>query len=235
MARALSPVYSIIRGSVAGLTYLSNQYHQIVVRARTAPVQPGTPLQSAIKTAFSGAESAWLNESDGIRTNWQLYADGTSYKGPIGDYTVPGRLMYTAVQGLRNFINSLYGAALPANSAAPTTPGWHTLSNVHSVPPGGVGTGIGVSFGTPLGLQATKVYYEISPAFNPTRNRYKGPWNTGQSNVTASIPAGTTGIISILNLVVGLVYFVRIRAITATGPYRISIETIVRCVAVTVV
>lgn len=234
MARFLSTVYSGIRGSVGGLTYLANQYHQLIVRARTAPVQPNTPLQSAIKTAFSGAEAQWLALSIGERANWDLYAIQTPYTGPLGNYYVPGRIMATGILALRNFLNAVYAAALPVTNTAPITAGWWLLSNVHEVPPAGPGTGIGVSFGTPAGLTGTVVYYEISPAFNSTRLRYKGPWNTGQSDHTAVIPAGTTGIISILNLVAGNIYFLRIRAISALGPYKISRETIVRCTAVVV-
>lgn len=235
MARFLSTVYSGIRGSVGGLTYLANQYHQLIVRARTAPVQPNTPLQSAIKTAFSGAEAQWLALSEAQRAAWDLYSIQTPYSGPLGNYVVTGRIMATAILSLRNFLNGVYAAALPLTNTAPATSGWLNLTNVHSVPPAGPGTGVGVSFGTPAGLQSVVVYYEISPAFENTRNRYKGPWNTSQSDHTAVIPPSTTGVISILNLLVDKVYFVRIRAIFATGPYKISRETIIRCTAVTVV
>jgi len=187
-----------------------------------------------MKTAFSGAQAQWLALTDAQRANWDLYAIQTPYSGPLGNYFVPGRIIATAILSLRNFLNGVYAAGLPVANIAPGLGGWLNLTNVHEVPPGLPGTGIGVSFGTPSGLQSTMVYYEISPAFMPTRLRYKGPWNTGQSDHTAAIPPSTTGILSIVNLIEGMIYFVRIRAIFTTSPYKISREAIIRCTAVTI-
>jgi hypothetical protein len=234
MARFLSQVYVVVRGSVGGITYLANQYHQLVARARTSPVQPNTPLQSAIKSAFSGAEATWLTLTAAEMSAWDVYAQGTSYKGPLNDYTVPGRLIFIAIQGFRNYMNGSYAAALPASNVAPGTLGWLNLTNVHSVPPAGPGTGVAVSIGTPPGLVGTRIFSEISPGFSPSRNRYKGPWVPGSSKISANIPGGTSGLVEYIGLVAGQVYFVRIRGIFSAGPYRISASFIVRCVAVTV-
>lgn len=233
MARALSHLHSIIRGSIAGVTYLANQYHQIVIRQRTAPVQPNTDLQTSIRSAMTGANDGWLALTDAQRTAWDLYADGLLWPGPLGPYTVTGRLCMMAMKMLRLFI-FWNGYAVPAgpDTAPPMLLGFYNLANVKATTfSPAASTGVAVTF-TPEAAVDACVIVEISPPFQPSRKRYKGPWDTSRTQaVVAGAPASY--IMNFSDLNVDAIYFLRVRAVADDAPGRVSPEFVVRAVAVT--
>lgn len=233
MARVLSHLHSIMRGSIAGVTYFANQYHQILIRARTAPVQPNTPQQTLIRSAMTGANDGWIQLTTGEHTAWANYAMLTQWPGPLGPYTITGRLCYIAMKALRLFITTA-GYAIPSGpdtAPAPLT-GFYNLKNVSCaafVVPGQ--TGIAVSLATEVAQDAC-VLYELSPPMPPTRFRFKGPWDTSLNQAHIHVK-NTVPIINFVNLAPDSAYFVRVKAVADDAPGRVSPEFIIRCLSVT--
>lgn len=230
----LSQVYTIARGSVGGITYTANQFHQLIARARTSPVNPQTALQTAVRSAFSGAETRWKALTDRDRTDWDIYAAATPRQNPLGPITLTGRLFMRGVIGLREFMVGTLGTIFTGSDLAPATPGMLNISNVVAIPPAGPSTGVSIAWTNPLANPDINVFCQVSGAFEPTRQFYKGPWDTAK-NTAAATPAGAGGFKEFLGLVADKAYFMRIRAIIDVGPHKISEDFIVRMIAVTVV
>lgn len=234
MARGLSLVWSILRGSTGGLTYFSNQYHQIVVRARTAPVQPNTGLQTAIRSAMSGASIRWKDILTPIlRSAWDLYAQTCEYSGPVGPYKVPGRQLYIAGRGMSDFMLVQSGLAVLPSDVVPSEPGFYVLDNVHSVDPTVPATGFDIEVNN-YGSHAIAIMAQVSAPYNPTRNRFKGPWDTSK-NKYQLLATSTAGTLAFTGLILGMAYFWRVRAIVNDGGNAITTEWFGRHIAATTV
>lgn len=83
----LSPVYSSVSGSVAGLTYAHNQ-GGLYVRARRVPTNPNTEPQQAIRSAVAFLTDAWTNSlTSGQKDSWELYAFNTPTLNRLGILT----------------------------------------------------------------------------------------------------------------------------------------------------
>lgn len=232
MARILSSPWSIIRGSIAGTTYFANQFHQIVARARTAPVQPGTLFQAIARSAINGAESAWAGTPKANQDDWDLYAAQTPFSGPLGPYTVPGRQMFIAGRALKLYIDRrTLAIATFDETAPPVMAGFLNIQPSVSVP---VGPGTGIALSVIADASSpTLVMVQVSAAFTKERNRYKGPWDNAKS-VAAVIPAAATVLLEILGLHDGGIYFTRAKAVADDAPERISAEFFSRHIAVTI-
>lgn len=230
MARILSSPWSIIRGSIAGTTYLSNQFHPIIARARTAPVQPMTEFQTNIRSSMAAATNVWDTLTPPVQLGWDLYGSATQWPGPLGTYTVPGRQIFMAGRTLQEYVN-LRALCIPTFVTDPPAPmiGFYNLKSVGCVAPTGPGTGVAVAFTTEA-AQDGLIFAEVSPPFSTSRKRYKGPWNSSTAQAQV-FPANTSGTLEFLGLVDGCVYFVRIKAVADDASPRISPEYIVRCVA----
>lgn len=229
----LSQVYTIARGSVGGITYTANQYHQLIARARTSPVNPGSSLQTAIRSAFSGAETLWKALTDTQRQNWQQYASMTPRQNPLGPITLTGRAFMRGVIALREYMAAELGVVFTDDDTAPMTPGMLNLTGVKAIAPGAGITGCAITWTNPLGNPAIFNLVQISQAFEPTRNFFKGPWDTPK-NEGATTAAGAAGIQEFVGLEVDKAYFMRVRGIIEVGPHKISEDFIVRMIAVTV-
>lgn len=233
MARALSQVYTIIRGSVGGLTYLANQFHQIVVRARTAPVNPATSQQTIIRSAFSAAAQAWKEATPAERISWGTYAHSCIFTGPLGDYTIPGRSIMMAGFTAATYLNE---TGLIVNTPADTPPiqtGFANFGTIKTIPPVvPSSTGIGISIGNP-NPSDLGVLLNVSLGFHPSRNFYKGPWDLSLLDGLSIAPT-TTGTIEISGLETGLKYFFRLKGVEIDGPHRITTEYFGSAIAVDV-
>jgi hypothetical protein len=151
------------------------------------------------------------------RAEWDAYALSCIYSGPEGDYTIPGRLLFTAARGLVDYINNLGLAVVPTGLKAPPETGFYTLADVKSIsPPLTVGTGFTLSVQN-YGVHQVVAFAEVSNPQNLTRNRMKGPWNTSITQALL-IPAASAGLIPVLDLVADKRYFWRLRAVTADTP-----------------
>lgn len=221
-----------MRGSIAGVTYLSNQYHQIVSRARTAPVQPNTPFQTTIRGAYTNSSAAWALLSPEDREAWHHYAQTCLWPGPLGDYTVPGRQIFMAGRTLQMYVHNR-GLAKPEFVVTPpVTPGFLTPSNINMtdfLPPGETGCALTIAADY---IDNTLVFVQRSQAFNPTRMRYKGPF-WGMHDQAAIPPSGTTVTITFTGLEEGKAYFFRVKCVADAASPRISPAYYLRGIAVT--
>lgn len=230
MAKILSQIDSIRRGSVGGITYSANQWHQIIARARTAPVDPSTVNQGIIRSAMSFISSLWTNLSDEQRTAWDNYAETCVYSGPLGQYTITGRLMAMAALILPMYCNSRELIELVASAIPPVLPGFFTPGPINVIPyAGDPGIGIGLSIGNTTGEDGV-AFVERSFAFNPSRNRFKGPFLSGPAQAV-DLPDETSAALYFTGLAKDFVYFTYVRTFTKVAPFRISASYIFRHVA----
>lgn len=239
MAYAVSLLHSLIRGSTGGLTYFSNQFHQICVRARTSPVQPNTPFQSGIKTAFDYADSQWTALSDADRALWENYAATCVYQGPAGPYTVPARQLFIGTLGLANYINGVFPAFFLRTTIPPLVNGFYNPGpfTVESYSGGSQGIDLGVF--TPAD-EWSVIVVDTSIGFDATRLRYKGPWVSSRKYIQLLPPSAANAVSVDLPIgLVGKTIFSRSRVFTATGaadvaiPHRMAVPVILRHVCET--
>lgn len=230
MARMLSLIASNIRGSIGGLTFLSNSFHQIVVRQKTAPVDPSTTYQAMMRSAFTGASATWEGLSVSDREAWKVWASKIKVFGPLGAYYVPARQWFTSARAFQTYINerSLSTVHFVTTAPIPTY-----LSKLSNVAPKDIssGTGVAVSFSN-LDPDGLIVFAEISAPYPLARNRLKGPFLASTAKA-AYVATTVSGLIEFDGLIEDAVYFIRVKAVTdAAGP-RVSPEFIVRAVATT--
>lgn len=225
MARILSPVWSMIRGSVAGTTYLANQYHQIVARQRTAPVQPNTNRQTQLRSSFAAAAQAWKALTDAERLAWEQIAATVPFAGPLGTYYVTGRNLMLGATSLQRYIKLLYQPTLTVVNTAPIVAGRYALDSVESNDLAAPGTGFQIDINN-FADRPVAWLADCSIAFNPSRIRYKGPYDSTvqQSELLA---AASTGICTFDNLTVDQRYFWRIRAVVASAAGVAGMQTVV--------
>lgn len=230
--RMSSQIAVIARGSVGGDTFTANQYHQIVVRARTAPVQPGTLMQTKIKAAFGTASTEWDALTPAQRTAWDDYADTCVFHGPLGAYKIPGRQIF-----LSNVGTSLYWTdrAVPGQSvitAAPELAGFASIQNlnVEILPSPGIGYAI---TGRNNNIHNITVVAMNSIPFNHARNRYKGPF---KSDIiwSASVAPANEFEIELTPLVDDRRYFASVRAMTLEDAHRMTPLFYVNAISTTV-
>jgi hypothetical protein len=228
----LSHVWSIARGSVGGITYTANQWAALIARVRVSPVNPSTPYQSVIRSSLAASSANWKVVSEAIREGWNDYALTCEYTGPLGTYFITGRLMFAACLSFVNYIDArgLYDfTILPT---APTIPGFYSPGPIVQQDPTTVGTGIGLSISNVTGIDGV-AFIERSHAFNPTRERFKGPFLASTAQAVA-IPTGTSTLIEFMGLQEDYAYFTKVRLVTDEAPFRISTDYIFRHIAVLV-
>ncbi len=227
----LSQVYTIARGSVGGITYTANQFAALIARAKTSPVNPNTPRQTIIRSAFSGANQLWKDATQVVRDGWDDYASTLIFSGPLGSYALPGRQVFIANISLALFLQATEGVPVAVATDPPVIPGFLDLEGVGSVAFVPVGTGVSIS-GTFTGSENAVLSAWRSVAFNLTRTRFKGPFKTLTLD-TVSIVAPGSGLIDFSGLTIGLRYFMKIRGITAQAPFRSSAVFYDSAIAVT--
>lgn len=218
--KMLSPIASIARGSVAGATFTANPYAQIIVRARTAPVQPGTVNQTKIKSAFTASNAAWHGLSNAQRQAWIDYAATLTYSGPLGSYKVPGRQVFLSNYGTARYLFDRGVLVVDPVTTAPTIPGFLALSDLNIEAPSTTGTGYKVVGGNP-NTESLGILVLNSIAFDESRLRYKGPFKSDILYSDTVAPQGDFSV-EVTNLTVDSKYFCSVRAIVEDAPIRIS-------------
>lgn len=221
-----------IRGSVGGLTYSANQFAQIIMKNRIAPVQPNTTAQTLVRSCMNAASIAWEGLSPANRDLWDLYATTVSYQGAQGSYNITGRDIFIAGFSLQTMAYTMGVTGQVANTAPPVIGGKLVLAGIEPGTYVTPGTGIAANINN-YATEAVSILINVSPAQNPTRMRYKGPWDNSK---TVWVPAAaTTSIVTeVSGLVAAKVYFMRIRAVPKTAPARVSSVAYLRLIAVTV-
>lgn len=222
MAKLLSHVWSSISGSVGGITYLNGPHHAIIARSRVAPVQPGTLFQSMMRSSLNEASAQWEALTQVQQEDWEVYAQTCTFQGKQGNYEITGRSLFMAGRSLQRYIN-LRGLAAPTFVVTPpATTGFLLPSDFELVAAVGLGTGLGVKLTADLN-DDTLVHVQISGPHGTSRNFYKGPWNTRDSQALI-IPATVSATVDVLGLVDGAKYFVRVKCVADDASPRISQE-----------
>lgn len=236
MAKILSPIDSVRRGSVAGTTYTANKYSAIVARARVVPVNPQTGPQNLVRNAFKEACDRWRSVLTAAeRTTWGLAASYMPYAGPLGTYYVGGRNLFIAAKTFLDSINRFNPALITADdNSIGTFGGWINLGTVGIVAPGTAGTGFDVGFTRVDGMGDVVSTIQISPALNNTVNYFTGPFLPG-IYAGASTPEGQSTVIPVRNLIAGYKYFVKVRAMLESNGSNFSQSFIFPAVASTFV
>lgn len=232
MAKFLSLVYSSIRGKVGGLVYTKNQFAGLVVRAFTAPTNPGTEPQSLIRSSFDEASIVWQELTQVQRDSWNAYAATLVYEGPHGTYKLPGRQVFMSNYTLASYMEANgYGSAA-TNVDPPLIAGFLNIGPVNVVDfVTASETGVAFSVGNP-GVDPCTVLAQISIGYNQTKNVHRGPWITAQ-NQGLDIAAASSATGTFAGLVVDKAYFMRIIAVSESAPLRVSAPYFLRSVAVT--
>ena len=234
MARLLSQIATVIRGSIGGITYTANQFHAIIMRARVSPVQPNTTAQQLARSAMISAQETWNGLTDTVRSAWQQYARFLIFTSPTGTYTIPGRQAFIAGRSLQNYLFET-GLAVPTfdTDAPQQILGFYLPQSVNIVDPvTPLSTGIGVSI-TSEAAVGCAFLIEISAPFTGTRNRFKGPWDTSQSQ-GGVLAADATVVVDFVDYNLDDVLFVRVKIVADDAPPRVSSQVILRGVAVTI-
>jgi len=220
-----------MRGSVAGLTFTANTFHQIVVRQRTAPVQPGTNPQSQIRSAFTAASVCWKDLLPSVRNAWNEYAKTLFYSGPLGPYQIPGRSVFISNIGLGYYLYLLGLLENPPTTTAPTVAGFLSVNFYGYQAPALPGTGYDLLIANPND-EAILAICERSWAYEQTRQFFKGPF-VASTIVAPEVEPSTTAMIAFSGLTVDRVYFNKCRLISSASPFRISPLFFIRAIAST--
>lgn len=230
MAKFLSQVLTIARGSVGGLTYTANQWAQLIMRARTSPVNPNTSLQTNIRSSLAGANALWVAATAQERALWSEYAETCIYSGPLGNYTITGRLMFIACLSLPMYLNARGLSNFTIDQDAPVKPGFYAPGAVSVGDYGGV-TAAGIALDIQNETEEAGVaYIQRSFAFTVARNRFKGQFDTASAQSIVLASPGTSHF-EFGDLTEDLIYFTHVRMVTGEPPFRISTEYILRHVA----
>lgn len=207
MAKIVSPVWSIISGSIAGTTYFTTPAGQIIARQRTSPVQPVGPRVTAVHNAFTESVSDWLSLSTADRQGWDAWAAAHA-PGKSG------RELFIGGKSLLRYCNELPLPNAPVIAAYDKRPDFVTPPSFSLTlgVPALAGTGISVKITNAIPVAC---YYivEFSPPFAQTRNFWKGPWNPAYSDGMAVTASGNTSR-DFLLYNAGDRVFVRVRGVT---------------------
>lgn len=229
MARMLGIHASLIRGSIGGNTFTANQYHQIIIRQRTAPVNPDTQNQGFIRNGFVAASSVWNTLLDPARQAWNDWASNIVFQGPAGSYTVTGRLLFMGAYATGRYMLDR-GASLTQVITAPTVNYLLKLGAIKTqAPPSGF-TGVSVGI-TNEDVEDCTVMVQRSAPYPLTRERYKGPF-VSDSAIFADVPSGSSVGLDFDNLVAGRRYFFKVSAVTNSTACRTTRPKITSGIAI---
>lgn len=94
MALFKSQILTQASGSVGGMTYTRTP-SGMVIRAKSMPVNPSTPLQQVSRVAMSTLSTRWVTTlTEEQREGWAFYAAGVARKNKLGDqiYLAPNAM-----------------------------------------------------------------------------------------------------------------------------------------------
>lgn len=220
MAKAKSHLMSIIRGSVAGVTYLSGPDHQIVMRQRTTPVNPQTTRQSQMRSEFSGAAARWNALTDAQRRAWELYAQTVTIENPVDNFSPSGRQLFIGNIGTREYLTVRGITFTDYLDTAPLYNGRLVVENLDIIPPAAGKTGFQVQVTNP-NPEGIYLYGFVSPVQNPARLTYQGPFQT-ESLQYVNIASLGSGVLQFDLALDDDVHFVKVRLISEEAGFRTS-------------
>lgn len=205
MAKIISPVWSIIRGSIAGTTYLTTPAGMIIGRQRTSPVNPMSEHQSRVRAALSQVVAEWEALTQAERDDWDVYAAGQGRALTGRQEFISGHSLFRYIENLGVLpVGATYFSTIPEFASRPT------VTCTFTAPSAGVGFKASV---TNFGQIEIMALMSSSGPCNPSRQFWKGPWDpNGQSLL--QIAASATGDFEKADCIEGMRYFVRFSHVT---------------------
>lgn len=208
MAICVSHLHSSMRGSIAGITYLTTPSGAIIARQRVIPVDAPSPMRTHIKSAMIQAVAAWQALTSAQKTAWQMWAQANG--------TLSGREEFIAGHALLYFgINSTpAGWVSPVDSQTAPDFNGHpaiALSSVPFITALQTGVSFQVQNTSPHSVMAI---IELSPMLSNGRNYWKGPYDTTVTQASLIL----TSIKKRYDFQVaapGMRFFCRVRAFTS--------------------
>lgn len=178
MAKVVSHIASSIRGSIAGITYLTTPSGAIVARQRVIPVNPSTGNQQKIRSALANVSFQWTTLTAAEREAWDNAAGvSTMLLGRSIIKPGNGRSLFTATGSFVNYLYAQGKIATVFDGVAPNTTGLPPMQ-ITGLPYGGPTGSTGISFNvlnTHEG-RSLKVFVWTGVQVNDSRGYYQGPW-----------------------------------------------------------
>jgi len=233
MAKIISPVWSIIRGSIAGTTYLSGPSGQIIARQRTAPSNPQTHPQGDIRSIMQTAAALWkevLTSAD--RSDWADWAKTVVYSGPTGSYSPTGQNMFIGCYALARYCEGQGYGSVAAGTDPPTIAGLLDTGGYFLKDRVSAGTGFQLDV-VNYAAEAVTIFIQKSNAWEASKNYFTGPW-VHSRNEGQDVAASTSASLDIDVPEDGKKYFVRVRAVAQEAPNRIGAPIILSGISSTV-
>jgi hypothetical protein len=175
-------------GSIGSTTFQRGRYGNLA-RARVKPVDPNTPRQQEVKTYMTQASAEFGAISAASMAQWNSYALNTPIIGPKGTQIVlTGRQMY-----MRSRMFQLRGTLGPLLTA-PSTPGVLPIPSCTFT----YDVATGVVALTAISAVPTNyaIRFLISRNLGPSRNYWKGPFETTHVEVSTITPPVTIATIA---------------------------------------
>jgi len=230
MAHALSTFFSRVRGSIGSFVFYPGHDHQINVRARTSPVVPGSTEVLRRRAAFANAVALWQSLSDSDRSAWNDYGMtvGRWERGSVLSYV--GYTAFMQSLPLAWYARARGWLVADPIGTPPSIPGYlrTALMELKSVPSGQTGYRFQ---GAHKNAETCFALYHKSAEFGPSINLFKGPWARCEHfdrTTNDPIVLTTTGMTE------GNVIFTKFYMLSNQEPFRISMRSIIRGVAVAV-
>lgn len=231
MAQLLSPIGSMIRGSVAGLTFTATRNAPIVIRRRIAPMNTFTNPRTASRGSLAAAVALWNTLTETQRGDWDNFGLTLTKTKPEGTYTLTGREAMIGITQFAHRMKQLGLISTDPSGVAPVLFGW--LPEPTYTPTTLITTGVGfrVRYQYLLG-SAQDIFYCLSEAGSPRRNYRLSRWSQATWN-KLSLSGITDSHLVFTGLVEGAAYYVKFRSMTNAAPFHISNLQTVRAIAQT--
>lgn len=222
----LGPMVADIRGSVGGVTFARNR-GGAYARNRTAPLNPQSPRQVAVRTILAQLATAWtITLTQAQRDAWELYADNVPLPNSLGELRkVSGLAMYVRTNSLIIDTGGLRLDAAPTiftlgNTVTPTV----TIS-------AGTDTGsVTALAGVDLLTEDVRLLFQQGTPQNQGVGFFKSPfrrWNAGLFDAVADLPFPLGAAPH--PMATGQAIFFRTACVTIDG--RVGVPTVVRFLA----
>lgn len=206
MAKALSHIFSSLRGSIAGVYGSTGLGAQIKLTSRVNKTKPRSPLQLCIQRSTATGSAYWNRCSTSIKAAWDRY-------GYL--HSMTGRNLWLSCYKTHTIYRTAYVPnALPvvnlclSPSALVEIPFFFRLRDVYHTPPDTVR----FWFTNPNGF-AVALFISWSRPCNRTLNHYNG-WFSPQHFYYRSVGAHITNLlVSLPGFIPGRRYFFRCQVI----------------------
>lgn len=228
IAKLISHVWSVIRGSVGGITYFAGPGNTILARTKTAPVNPGTDWQGIVRESLVNAAALWKEVlTPAQRDDWDLYASTLAPSGPLGPYSLTGQQAFIQSYVTQGWFER-NGAAVVPSVNPPVISGFLDVGGYQLTDRVNPGAGFQLEAQNHA-VEDAIIQVQLSGAWTDAKHFYRGPWQNPPQFF--DIAGGTSSSFDIDVEPPDFYYFARIKALSAQAPYRTQQAIILRHVS----